>query len=241
MTWYIRTRGRLVETKLQKPNFRVILFVLLLVCWGSFLCYYGGGLLYASGTDQRNASLVYETIEIDTSALPENPTIEDWYPLATQILKSKNWQLNPNLTSVETSNIPCDSEPKLDEITFNFADVYFKGIFPCRKRAHIWLNRINNTASIDIYYEMMEWQYASLDLTQLEIGLDEAFKIADDYQGKTFRDSVNNECQMGFWIKPNAIWEISYKAKGQRWEDWEIWVDAISGEAKRHQLPTLSK
>lgn len=230
-----------MKNKLQLSNIPIILFVMLALCSCALLCYYGGGLLYASGTDQRVMPLVYETIEIDTSTLPEDPTIEDWYPLAIQILESKNWQLNPNLTSVETSNIPCDSEPKLNEITFNFADVYFDGIFPCRKRAHIWLNRTNHTASIDIYYEMMEWQYAPLDLAQLEIDLDEAFKIADDYQGKTFRDSVNNECQMGFWIKTNAIWEISYKAEGQRWEDWEIWVDAINGEAKRHQLPTPSK
>ncbi len=208
---------------------------MLTLCSCAFLCYYGGGLLYASGTDQRVVTLVEKTIEIDTNALPEDPTIEDWYPLAIQVLESQNWQLTPNLTDVGASDIPCGSELKLDEIHMTFADRYFEGIFPCVKHAYLSLDRIDNTASVHISYEMMEWQYAPLDLTQLKIGLDEAFKIADDYQGKTFRDSVNNECRMGFWIKTNAVWEFTYREQGQRWENWEIWVDAINGEVERHQ------
>jgi len=230
-----------VKNRQQLSNILVISFIMLTLCSCAFLCYYVGGLLYASGTDQRDAILVHKTIEINTSTLPETPSIEDWYPLAVEILEAHNWQLAPNLIGIGASDIPCGPEPRLDKVSFEFADIYFKGIFPCRKRAHIWLDRTNNTASVDIYYQMMEWQYARLDLTQLKIGLDDAFKIADDYQGKMFRDSVNNKCRMGFWIRANAIWEISYRTEGQLWEDWEIWVDAINGETKHHQLPTPSK
>jgi len=198
-------------------------------------------LIYAVITDEEYTTLVNTEVLIDTSALPEKPTVSDWYAIAGQVLENNDWDLSANLTSVFYGDLPCQSGPALNVLAMSFADSYLNGPIPSVKYAEIILNRANSTASVHIYCSPMRKLRPSLRLSEVEVGFYEALEIADRQGGQEFRDRVSDACNIGFFIDSDYVWKIDYQKQAQYRERWEIWVDARTGEAKQHQGPVLNE
>jgi len=204
------------------------------------LCYYASGMFYAAATDQRAVEFPEQEFDMDTSALPEKPTVDDWYTLAIRVLEAQDGQPTPDLVRIY-SHTPCQSEPALDGIGMHFATFHFEGVWPSVKYAYMSLNRSSSKASVDLFYALMDWHYSVLDLSQVDVSFYEAFEIADSYAGQAFRKAVDDKCDIGFRIDASYIWKISYRKYGQPVEDWEIWVNAVTGEVERRQRFSSSK
>jgi hypothetical protein len=185
----------------------------------------------------RNRQTLIDTeVAIDSSTLPESPTIEDWYPIGLQVLQDSGWDLSPNLVSIFTI-ASCEPGFALDKVDMKFADRYLdEQLRPSIKWGWISLDRRSNTASVWIEYQALRWKHsASIDLSQVEVGLQEALEIADRHAGQEYRESVNNECKVMVDLGSQG-WRVSYRGDdSSRWEDWDIWVDAATGEARLEQ------
>jgi hypothetical protein len=210
----------------------VILICVILCCavaWGAI------GVIDEAEDARNRQTLVRTEVAIDTSLLPENPTIEDWYPIGLEVLQDNGWDLSPNLTSMGTI-ASCEPGLVLDEVEMKFADRYFDELRPSIKWGWISLDRHSNTASVWIEYQALQWKHsASIDLTQVEVGLQEALEIADRHGGRDYRESVNNECNVNIDLWGDE-WRIRYREdESSRWEPWIIWIDAATGEAKLEQ------
>jgi hypothetical protein len=202
---------------------------------GVFLCgaaWFTVGLVDELDEVDSPQILVEQEVAIDTSALPEHPTEEDWYPVAAEVLNNSDWGLSPHLTMISTL-LPCESDPVLDRLDMDFADVYFDGVVPYLKMASVSLDRTTNTASVLISYQALRWGHSPLDFSKMEISLHQALEIADRYGGQEFRERVNGECEVSIFVS-DYDWKIGYKESGQlTWSDLRIQVDAKSGRAKR--------
>jgi hypothetical protein len=181
----------------------------------------------------ESPQIIVETVVmIDTSALPEHPTEEDWYTIAVQVLDDKGWDLSPNLTMV-SGLFACQPDTVLDELDLDFADAYFNGIIPYLKTASVSLDRTTNTASVSIAHQALRWRHSTLDLSEMQFGLHEAIRIADRHGGQKFRELVNGRCEMSVLIS-DYEWIVSYKESGQLiWSDLRILVDSRSGKARQ--------
>jgi hypothetical protein len=181
---------------------------------------------------QEPQVLVDTEVTIDTTSLPENPTIADWYPIGLQVLQDNGWDLSPNLTSIGVVT-SCGSSLVLDRVQLDFVDHYFDGFRPGVKWGRVSLDRHSNTASVHISYQALQWVWLSgIDLAGVKVGAQEALEIADRYEGQQYRESANDKCKMAIDLGSSG-WRIRYRENdGSRWEDWAIWVDAETGAVK---------
>jgi len=217
----------------DKPSssLKAILVAVLAVVVVVFFC--GGWLLVITITEREDVeypqTLVDRKIAIDTSGLPERPTIDDWYLVAVEVLNDSGWDLQPNLTGIG-ADMPCSSNPVLDGLTMHFADSYFDGLTPSLKWASVSLDRSTNTASVEIAYQALRWRHSSLDISNMRTGLYEALEIAARHR-RRLGLSVNGKCMSHISISGN-VWYIAYKGDGQPdWPDWRIGVDTKTGQA----------
>ncbi|MDY7075330.1 MAG: hypothetical protein SXV54_00265 [Chloroflexota bacterium] len=93
------------------------------------IAWLGMSLVDESDDVRNRQTLVRTEVTIDTSSLPENPTVKEWYPLSVQVLQDNGWNLSPNLTSLGTI-VSCEPNPVLDKVTMDFVDDYFDGFRP---------------------------------------------------------------------------------------------------------------
>ena len=228
-------RSRLLSHSRAIPAVTLILVCIMMCTGGVFCC--GAAWFTVVLVDELEEVdspqiLVEKEVTIDTSALPEHPTEEDWYSVAVEALQNSDWGLSPDLTRVSVL-LPCQSDPVLDELDMDFADVYFDGVIPHLKMASVSLDRTTNTASVMISYQALRWRRSPLGFSKMEIGLHQALAIADHYGGQEFREGVNDRCVMSIFVT-DYEWRIGYKELGQPiWSDLRIRVDAQSGKARQ--------
>lgn len=196
-------------------------------------------LFYWAVVDEgRPIVLADTTSDFDASSLPEEPTLNDWYALAGQVLESYDRQFKPDLKSIYYALLPCSSEvsPNVVEIVFGS---FFYDRTPNVKTAQISFDRSANEVSIYIYYEQLEFDVSKIDISKVQVDSNEALETADHFAGQNFRDSIDDNCTMAIQLDSDYMWKVRYHKNGQQWEDWEIWVDAIDGEVERRQVPYI--
>lgn len=177
-------------------------------------------------------TIVEKTVAIDTSALAERPTEEDWYAVAVQVLDEEGWDLDPNLTMI-SALVPCSAEPALGNLEMHFADAYLDGLMPHLNMATVSLDRATNTASIEIAYQALRWKHSTLDLGKVSVGLYEALEIAGRHSGQEFADGASHQCEASIYLIEYE-WRIGFRESGHTtWPDWRMLVNAQTGEVKR--------
>lgn len=189
------------------------------------------GWVYNLEVVEDGETLVRKKVAIDPSVLPEHPTEQDLYRIAVQLLEDHGWNLDPNLTWLSASG-SCQSYPKPDRFSVDFADAYFDGVVPHLKWAWISFDRNANTASVWIEHQAIRWRHDTLDLSKANVGMREALEIADRYGGRDYRKDVNDECRVSICLSDDA-WNISYKESGEPWSEQRILVDFRTGKAKQ--------
>ncbi len=192
---------------------------------------------YVVLADDEYITLTDTEVALDTSALPENPTEDDWYVLAKQVLEAQGWDVSPNLTWFHTIDLPCTPEPVLNSLAMFFADSYMEGYVPSVKHAELVFDRTAEIIKVHISYSPMHWRHRTLDLSKTTVDFYKALAIADVHGGQEFRESINDACDTSVILTSRNTWLVKYRENGQRWENWEIRVDAITGKASRHDLP----
>lgn len=192
---------------------------------------------YIALADDEYVTLTDTEVALDANALPENPTEDDWYALAVQVLEAQGWNVSPNLTWLFTVGLSCAPNPTLNRLVMTFADFYMEGLVPSVKHAELEFDRAAGIVKVHISYSPMHWRHSTLDLSKTIVDFYQAIAIADAYGGQEFRESVNNACDMKVALTSRNVWSVVYRENGQRWENWEIRVDAITGEASRRNLP----
>jgi len=170
-------------------------------------------------------------------SLPERPTEDDWYALGLQVLQDNHWQVAPNLTSMWSLDLLCSSSPTPSKIAMHFADSYLEGPVPSVKHAEIIFDRTTSVVQIHIYYAPVHWGVSQVKLTKLNVDLYEALALADAYGGADYRQGADDGCVMSVRLTSNYRWIVKYGRPGWRWEDWEMVVDAVTGDVHRHDLP----
>jgi hypothetical protein len=176
--------------------------------------------------------IVEKEVAIDTQALPEQPRMTDWYPLAVQILKDDGWDLAPNLTKIRAL-CTCEPGTGLIGVEMSFADAYLSGLIPSLRLASISFDPGSDRASVLIAYQALRWRHKTLDLDELGIGLHEAIEIADRHGGQEYRETMKDACEVTASITGDH-WIVRFRGSRQSSPtDIEIRVDAQSGKAKR--------
>ncbi len=199
------------------------------ICW----------LIYAVFFHEEENILVDTCVAIDLSNLPAQPTERDWYNLSVKILKDNGWDLPTNVTGISYGAfIQCAANPTLYIKSIGFASSYFDGIIPKTKFAEIEFNWITGEASVVIRSKPLVWTKKSegMDISRMSIDCYEAFKLADDFAGREFRNKVSDACEISLSIVDDW-WSLGYKEAGKQWEDWSIEVNAITGEVERREGP----
>lgn len=197
-------------------------------------------LFYWAMLDEGKPIVLVDTRgDFDASGLPEEPTLNDWYALAMQVLETYDYQFEPDLKHIYYARLPCGSKVNSNVVEMAFESFYFDGRTPNVKSAVISFDRSANEVSIYIYYHQFEFKVSQLDLSRIQVEPNEALEIADHFAGQNFRDSINDNCTMAIQLDSDYMWKVRYHKNGQQWEDWEIWVDAIDGEVERRQVPYI--
>lgn len=176
--------------------------------------------------------LVDKEVAVDTRALPEQPSMNDWYLLAVQILRNNGWDLAPNLTRVWALR-PCEPGSELTRLEMSFADAYLFDLIPSLRLASVSLYPKSDRAAVLIAYQALRWRHKTLDPGELRIGLHEAIEIADRHGGQDYRETMKDKCEVVVSITGDQ-WIVRFRESRQSSStDIEIRVDAKSGKAKR--------
>lgn len=179
-------------------------------------------------------TLVDTTVTIDTSALPEKPTEDDWYPIALQVLEDNGWELPPNLVML-SSGIPCSPPAALQRLHLDFAATDLVGLIPHRKSASMYLDRTTSTAAVFIYDAGPGFALShNLEFSEMTVGSREALEIADAHGGEELRKQMGDDCEVSIWIRKHT-WEIHYHRVSEQPARplLHIEIDARSGKIKR--------
>lgn len=188
-------------------------------------------------TEDRYPTLVDEEVQLDLTNLSEPPGLMDWHEIALSTLKVYGWQSDPKLVRI-FGTVECQAEPVLVEWTMYYDAFEFADGIPSVKQARVAFENSTNMAKVYINYARMERPDKTLDLSRLKVNWADAFALADAHAGQAFRASIEGDCEIGFGIDANYVWDFGYKEWGQSWETWEITVDAITGETRRIPLPS---
>jgi hypothetical protein len=207
----------------------VSLLALVVVCLISFCAVR----LVSDAIEESDLVTIVETeVPLDTTMLPQVLTEREWYSMAVQVLRSNGWNLSLDPVNLG-GNSPCSSSLQLTKLNMEFAATDFVGILPHGKAATVDLDRATNKASIWIYDAGFRLKHSQrMELSKMAIGLHDAFDIADRNGGQDFRQSLNNHCEVLFWIN-DYEWQFAYRELGQSTRvGLRIQVDAKSGKVK---------
>jgi hypothetical protein len=196
------------------------------------------GLIWVKNLEgvEQSEILVYNKFALDTTSLPERPTLEDWYAIGWQLLQDNGWDLSSNLVSIQTF-APCgDPDPVLNKVNLDFSDAYFDGFIPCRKHGEVCFDRDSDKVRVSIEYNALSWNRPpSIEFTEVRVELPQALEIADRHGGREYRESLNDQCDVEIWLD-SSEWEIRYRnLETSRWEFWTIVIDVETGEARLNQ------
>lgn len=189
--------------------------------------------------EDEETVLVDKCVAIDLSEMPAQPTERYWYDLTVEILKDNGWDLPMNVTGMGYSGlISCEPTPPLYITDLYFKSSYFDGITPSAKFASVKLNLISETASVVITSKSFVWPKKStgLDISRMTVDYYEAFKMADDFSGREFRNKVGNACEINMSLANNR-WSFRYRESGKQWENWGIKINVFTGKLERPELP----
>jgi hypothetical protein len=180
-------------------------------------------------------TVVETEVPIDTTVLREDPSIQNWYSIALQVLRSSGWELSRDPVLLG-GGVSCSSPLDLTKLHLEFAATDFVGILPHGKAATVDLNRATEKASIGIYDAGLRLRHSQhMELSKMAVGLYDAFEIADENGGQDFRESTNNNCDVTFWIT-DYEWQFDYREFDHSTRaGLRIQVDARSGKVR--QLP----
>lgn len=209
--------------------------VIVLILCGVISCSFW--LYCVLATEDRYPTLVDEEVQLDLTNLPDTPDLIDWHEVALTTLKAYDWRSDPKLVRIFGA-LKCQAEPLLVEWTMVYDTFEFADGIPSVKQARVTFADSTDIAKVYMNYARMEQPDKILDLSRLKVDLADAFALSDAYAGQTFRTSIEGDCEIGFRIDANYVWDFGYKEWGQSWEPWEITVNAITGETKRITLPS---
>lgn len=176
--------------------------------------------------------LVEAEVEIDTSTLlPREPTAEDWYPVAVQLLDEQGGRSPMKLYSLGGYTDSCVPSLSLNHFHAEFMAYEFRGILPYKRFAQLSFDQAAGSAFVWITEEGPVLTRSPLmDFSKVKVHSREVLDLAEQAGGEQYRQRVNNQCQISISLV-RYKWKIYYWQHGQK-DAPGLWieVDARTGK-----------
>lgn len=189
------------------------------------------GILFLNAVEEfEPITLVEKRVPVDSSNLPNNLVVQDWYAVATNILGENGWHLPLNLVLFST-HIPCTSLSDASKVRMEFVAKDGSSVLPHEIAASVSFDREKGDASVWIFDtgpKLPPAPIPTMHLSSLQIGLYEAFDKAERLGGEEFRARSSSECDIAIWLHEYE-WNIDYRDPLSTQPDLRIRVDAVSG------------